>query len=248
MKGLAQHVATAPPPVMIGATMCTLLQSVDRMAIGDEKVLITGETGVGKDLIARRLHAGSPRRDRAFVPVNCAAVIDTLMESELFGHQRGSFTGADRDRVGKIRLAHRGTLFLDEVGEMGLRMQAVLLRFLESGETQAVGSDTVGHADVRVVTATNRDLPAMIAAGTFRADLLYRLRVLQIHVPPLRERTEDLPALVQHFLDPGRAITAEALARLAHYAWPGNVRELEHVVRRGQWHARYAQGDAGRRR
>ena len=232
-------IAAYPPPVIIGAhaSMQAMLRRVDRMAAGDDKVLITGETGVGKDLIARRVHASSRRSGRAFVPVNCAALTDALLESELFGHLKGSFTGADRERAGKLRQAHQGTVFLDEIGEMGPRMQAVLLRFLESGEIQAVGSDQTARVDVRVVTATNRCLPEMVTQGTFRADLLYRLQVLEVAVPSLRDRVEDIPALVAYFLARGdhpMTVTTAAMTQLQHYSWPGNVRELEHVLTRAR--------------
>jgi len=237
----AQSRAISPMPVFIGAHATqSLLQSVDRMAAGDDKILITGETGVGKDLIARRVHVTSKRHARAFIPVNCAALTDALLESELFGHLRGSFTGADRERPGKLRTAHQGTVFLDEIGEMGPRMQAALLRFLESGEIQPVGSDTVSRVDARVIAATHRNLPGMVAAGSFRADLMYRLRVLEVAVPPLRERRADIPLLIDHFLariaEP-MIITQAARARLAQYAWPGNVRELEHVITCARWAA-----------
>ena len=166
--------------------------------------------------------------------VNCAGLTETLLESELFGHVKGSFTGAYRDKLGKLQLAHRGTLFLDEVGEMSLRMQALLLRFLENGEIQAVGSDhAAARVDVRVIAATNRNLPSCVAAGQFREDLLYRLRVIHLHVPPLRERREDVPALMTHFLGGagrGSTFTDEAIQRLQRYRWPGNVRELQNVV------------------
>ena len=172
-----------------------------RAAESPAKVLITGESGVGKDVVARYIHSHSSRRQTPFVAVNCAGVTETLLESELFGHVKGSFTGAYRDKRGKLQLAHRGTLFLDEVGEMSLRMQALLLRFLENGEIQAVGSDqSQARVDVRVVAATNRNLDELVAAGQFREDLLYRLRVIHLHVPPLRERAEDVDALIRHFL------------------------------------------------
>ena len=173
--------------------MTELLSMAERAAQSPAKVLITGESGVGKDLVARFIHSQSPRQSGPFVAVNCAGLTETLLESELFGHVKGSFTGAYRDKRGKIQLAHRGTLFLDEVGEMSLRMQALLLRFLENGEIQAVGSDqSRTRVDVRVVAATNRDLGDLVAAGQFREDLLYRLRVIHLHVPPLRERPEDI--------------------------------------------------------
>jgi len=206
----------------------------ERAAGTNAKVLITGESGVGKDLVARHLHSHSDRRRAPFVAVNCAGLTETLLESELFGHVKGSFTGAYRDKRGKLQLAHRGTLFLDEVGEMSLRMQALLLRFLESGEIQAVGSDdSHSRVDVRVVAATNRNLNDAAATGQFREDLLYRLRVIQLHVPPLRERPEDVKALVRHFFDRGGRsvqITDQALRAFQRYRWPGNVRELMNVV------------------
>jgi DNA-binding NtrC family response regulator len=212
-----------------------------RAAAGDAKVLVTGESGVGKDLVARQLHMYSRRAGGPFVAVNCAGLTETLLESELFGHARGSFTDAHRDKQGKLQLAHGGTLFLDEVGEMSLRMQALLLRFLENGEIQSVGTHhALMHVDVRVVAATNRDLPDRVAAGRFREDLLYRLRVIQIHVPSLRDRRRDVPLLVQHFLRKfGRAtqISADAMEVLERYTWPGNIRELQNVVEQSVWQA-----------
>ena len=190
-----------PSVVVASAAMTDLLAMAARAAESPAKVLITGESGVGKDVVARYIHSRSSRRLAPFVAVNVAGVTETLLESELFGHVKGSFTGAYRDKRGKLQLAHRGTLFLDEVGEMSLRMQALLLRFLENGEIQAVGSDeTQARVDVRVIAATNRNLNDLVAAGQFREDLLYRLRVIHLHVPPLRERTEDVQALMQHFL------------------------------------------------
>jgi DNA-binding NtrC family response regulator len=214
-----------------------------RVAGGTAKVLITGESGVGKDLVARFVHAQSSRARAPFVAVNCGAVSETLLESELFGHVRGSFTGAYRDKPGKLEQAHRGTIFLDEVGEMSLRMQVTLLRFLENGEIQRVGADsTTTRVDVRVIAATNQDLPALVAAGRFRDDLLYRLRVAHLHVPPLRERREEIRALIQHTIANtlsagGRAIvfSDEALSALDAYRWPGNVRELQNLVESLIW-------------
>src|SRR3954469_2921609 len=231
----------ARPPAIISASpkMAEILSLVARVAAGDAKVLVTGESGVGKDLIAREIHARSTRASRAYVAVNCAGLTETLLESELFGHVKGSFTGAYRDKPGKLQVAHRGTLFLDEVGEMSLRMQALLLRFLENGEIQAVGAD---HArttvDVRVIAATNRNLPEMVASGQFREDLLYRLRVIHIHVPPLRERKEDVAVLVQHMVTKANrsaTFSAEAIRMLERYRWPGNVRELYNVVEQSLW-------------
>jgi len=210
-----------------------------RVAASDVKVLITGETGVGKDVIARYIHAHSPRRHREYVAVNCAGVTESLLESELFGHVKGSFTGAYRDKRGKMQLAHEGTLFLDELGEMTPRMQGMLLRFLENGEFQPVGADLgTTRVNVRVIAATNRDLGEMVAAGTFRQDLLYRLRVLHIHVPPLRDRPADVRALGDHFLaqsDRSTRLTDEAWEILGRYRWPGNVRELQNVMEQLTW-------------
>ncbi|HJZ70766.1 MAG TPA: sigma 54-interacting transcriptional regulator [Vicinamibacterales bacterium] len=225
--------------VVASRVMKDLLLLAERAAESTAKVLITGESGVGKDMVARHIHAHSARRNAAYVAVNCAGLTETLLESELFGHVKGSFTGAYRDKRGKLSLAHRGTLFLDEVGEMSLRMQALLLRFLENGEIQAVGSDQAeARVDVRVVAATNRNLTDLVAAGHFREDLLYRLRVIHLHVPPLRERPDDVQALMTHFLDRGRrsiTFTEEALRAIQRYRWPGNVRELMNVVEQLHW-------------
>src|SRR5688572_16686888 len=181
--------------------MTALHEELDRLARSDAKVLITGESGVGKEVVAREIHNRSARSTRPFVPVNCAGLPETLLESELFGHVKGSFTGAYRDKPGKLETAHLGTIFLDEVGEMTLRMQGLLLRFLETGELQKVGEESGGrHVNVRVIAATNRDLREMIRLGAFREDLFYRLNVVHIIVPPLRERREDIPLLISHFL------------------------------------------------
>jgi len=230
---------TDPGLIVASRVMTDLLSTAERAARSPAKVLITGETGVGKDVVAHFIHHQSPRKAAPFVAVNCAGLTETLLESELFGHVKGSFTGAYRDRRGKIQLAHRGTLFLDEVGEMSLRMQALLLRFLENGEIQAVGSDLPqSRVDVRVVAATNRNLTEHVAAGHFREDLLYRLRVIHLHVPPLRERPEDVEALARRFLSrSGREVkfTDEALLAFERYRWPGNVRELLNVVEQLIW-------------
>jgi transcriptional regulator with PAS, ATPase and Fis domain len=228
---------------IVGAcvAMRDILRLAGRVAAGDAKVLITGESGVGKDLVARYIHAKSRRVTRPFVAVNCAAVPESLLESELFGHVRGSFTGAYRDNAGKLALAHGGTIFLDEVGEMSVRMQVMLLRFLENGEIQAVGAQhTSARVDARVICATNRNLSEMVANGTFREDLLYRIQVAHLHVPPLRHRCEDIRALIQHTIDKtGRHLTLsdEATRALERYRWPGNVRELQNVVEQLVWMA-----------
>src|SRR5687767_6468137 len=228
-------------PVFVTAHPATLelLAVVDKAALSDGKVLITGESGVGKDLMAQRIHVRSARASHPFVAVNCAGLTESLLESELFGHVRGSFTGAYRDKPGKLQAAHRGTVFLDEVGEMSLRMQALLLRFLENGEIQAVGSDAARTTvDVRVIAATNRNLADMVASGGFREDLLYRLRVIHLHVPSLRERGADIRPLAMHFFArSGRLVTLtdEAWQALERYKWPGNVRELQNVVEQIAW-------------
>lgn len=226
-------------PIVANAQMIALLETARRAAVSEGKVLITGESGVGKDVIARHIHVHSRRSTRPFIAVNCAALTDSLLESELFGHVKGSFTGAYRDKPGKLQAAHRGTIFLDEVGEMSLRMQAMLLRFLENGEIQAVGSEAgATRVDVRVIAATNRNLPELIAAGQFREDLMYRLRVIHLEVPPLRERREDIRVLVTHFAArTGRPVTFtdEAMQLLIRYRWPGNVRELHNIVEQTVW-------------
>jgi transcriptional regulator with PAS, ATPase and Fis domain len=235
----------ASPIVHASPQMREILALVGRVASGDAKVLITGESGVGKDLVARDIHARSARASRPFIAVNCAGLTETLLESELFGHVKGSFTGAYRDKPGKLQLAHRGTLFLDEVGEMSLRMQALLLRFLENGEIQSVGADHIkSTVDVRVVAATNRNLADMVANGQFREDLLYRLRVIHIHVPPLRERKEDVRILVQFLASKAArpvSFSEEALRTLERHRWPGNIRELQNVVEQSLWMANGAE-------
>jgi transcriptional regulator with PAS, ATPase and Fis domain len=233
---------------MIGnsAPITELRDEIERVARSDAKVLITGESGVGKELVATAIHMQSARAERPLVAVNCAGVPETLLESELFGHVKGSFTGAYRDKPGKLEMADRGTIFLDEIGEMPLRMQGVLLRFLETGDVQKVGSHHAsGRVDVRVVAATNRELRDLIQQGQFREDLFYRLNVIRITVPPLRARKEDIPALIDHFLsrftkqngngqNGHRALTIapDTYDVLTEYPWPGNVRELENVIER----------------
>jgi transcriptional regulator with PAS, ATPase and Fis domain len=218
-----------------------LKEEIQRIARSDAKVLVTGESGVGKELVANAVHAESPRRGRAFIAVNCAGLPETLLESELFGHVKGSFTGAYRDKPGKLESADQGTIFLDEIGEMTMRMQGLLLRFMETGELQKVGADaTEGRVDVRVIAATNRSLRDMVAQGTFREDLFYRLNVIHLNVPPLRDRREDIPQLVEHFVERFtrsngylvKAVSPDAVKVLTEYAWPGNVRELENVIER----------------
>ena len=228
---------------------CELLKTVATAAKGDIPILIEGESGTGKELIARAVHLGSPRRERAFVSVNCAALPHALLESELFGHTRGAFTGAVRDRRGLFSSASGGTIFLDEIGEMAPELQGALLRVLQSGEYRPVGSDQAAHADVRVVAATKRSLDEEVRAGRFREDLFFRLNGVRVRVPPLRERREDIPLLVGRFLEKFKvtgeeaALTDEARACLMAHDYPGNVRELETIIRRAVLFAR--QGKIG---
>jgi transcriptional regulator with PAS, ATPase and Fis domain len=221
--------------------MARVHEDIRTAARSDAKVLIVGETGVGKEIVARLIHDSGSRQSRNFVAINCAGLPDSLLESELFGHVRGSFTGAYRDKPGLAVMAHRGTLFLDELGEMSLRMQAMLLRFVETGEIQRVGSDrSEGHVDVRIIAATNRNLLERINEKEFREDLYYRLNVIRLVVPPLRERGSDVALLLQHYLqESARTHRVEAprmtpgvLDILSAYRWPGNVRELKNVVER----------------
>jgi len=220
-------------------------EEIARVAKSDAKVLISGESGVGKELVADALHANSNRANGPFVAVNCAGLPETLLESELFGYVKGSFTGAFRDKPGKLEVAHGGTVFLDEIGEMTLRMQGLLLRFLETGELQKVGAFGDSRSvNVRVVTATNRRLRDLVMQGIFREDLFYRINVIQIVVPPLRERSTDIPLLVDHFArlaslhnanGYGRSqleFSPDAMTAMMEYAWPGNIRELRNAVER----------------
>jgi len=220
--------------------MRDLSQLLETVAATSSTVLITGETGTGKELAARAIHHGSPRRANRFVAINCSAIPETLLEAELFGHVRGAFTGAVGTRQGRLEQAHRGTLFLDEVGTMSPALQAKLLRVLQEREFERVGDSHTVKIDVRVISATHSDLARMVADGTFREDLFYRLNVIPVQLPALRERREDVPLLVQHFLqklsaDSGRVgitVSQDALRRLMAYQWPGNVRQLENVVER----------------
>ena len=239
--------AHAAPAGFVGASreMRELFDLLGRAAVSSLPVLVTGETGTGKELVARALHDQSGRD--AFVAINCAALPEHLLESELFGHEKGAFTGADRDKTGLFQAAHRGTLFLDEVGELPQALQPKLLRVLESGEVRRVGSTRAQTVDVRVVAATHRDLEALVGEGRFREDLFWRLNVLQLHVPPLRERPADIPLLAEHFLARGRGapeplrparVAPEAMAMLVSYGWPGNVRELRNTIERAAVMAR----------
>lgn len=217
--------------------MLALYQLIDRVGPSEIPVLIFGESGTGKELVARALHRASTRKDRPFVGENCGAIPGPLLESILFGHKKGSFTGAIQNHAGLFETASGGTLFLDELGEMSLPMQAKLLRVLETGELRRVGDDRVTKVDVRVLGASHRNLEQMVTQGSFREDLYYRLNVITMRLPALRERTSDVPDLVRHFLGHVRrgkplAISAAALSALQGYNWPGNVRQLENELRR----------------
>jgi transcriptional regulator with GAF, ATPase, and Fis domain len=218
----------------------TVLMRVAKVAPSDTTVLIAGETGTGKELIARAIHKRSQRSSRPFVSVNCAAIPRDLIASELFGHEKGAFTGALQRRLGRFELAEGGTIFLDEIGELNAETQVALLRVLQEREFDRVGGTRPIRADVRVITATHRDLPAEVSAGTFRSDLFYRINVFPVKVPPLRERRDDIRLLVEYFIDryatkAGKRITSieqKSLAHLQSYSWPGNIRELQNVIER----------------
>ncbi len=226
--------------VRVGEAMRKVMAQVERVAASESRVCILGETGTGKELIARAIHDHSPRRHGPFVTLNCAAVPAELIESELFGHEKGAFTGAASRHTGRFEQAHRGTLFLDEIGDMPGAMQAKLLRVLEGGEVERVGGDRSMQVDVRVVVATHRDIEALVKQGSFRQDLFHRIYVFPVMLPPLRERLEDIPPLVDYFAKQVAEqngwkrpeVTAEAIEQLRHYSWPGNVRELRNVVER----------------
>jgi len=214
-------------------------EMIAKIAGTDVTVLLRGESGVGKEVVARAIHNTSPRANKLLLKINCAAMPGELLESELFGHQKGAFTGAYRDKPGKFEVAHGGTLMLDEIGEMPLSLQAKLLHVLQDGESARVGGDRVIHTDVRVIAATNRDLEAGIRAGQFREDLYYRLNVIEVRVPPLRERREEIPALVGHLMTRFKKeygstpdLPATTLRAFTEYSWPGNVRELENTLKR----------------
>jgi two-component system nitrogen regulation response regulator NtrX len=227
---------------MVGssAAMNTVRQLIARVAPSDARVLITGESGTGKELVASAIHDASTRREKPFVRVNCAAIPRDLVESEMFGHERGAFTGATQTRIGRFELAHKGTLFLDEVGDLGPDAQAKLLRAIEAREIQRVGGNKVIRADVRIISATNHDLERAVRGGTFREDLYFRLKVIPLAIPPLRERGDDVLELVEHFSEQflqrsGQAKPrwrSDALQLLRDYPWPGNVRELANIVER----------------
>lgn len=220
--------------------MVNILRLVTQIADANATVLIKGENGTGKELIASALHVNSRRRNLPFVPINCGAIPESLLESELFGHVRGAFTGAIKDKMGRFECAANGTIFLDEIGELALALQVKLLRFLQTGEYSRVGSTEIRHSKVRVVAATNKDLPTQVKAGAFREDLYYRLNVIDVEIPPLRERKGDIPLLARHFLKSFSArygkthlqLLPETEVLLLAYDYPGNVRELENIVQR----------------
>jgi len=220
--------------------MLDVFRMVETIAKTNSTILITGESGTGKDLVARAIHYNSLRRDRPFVALNCGGVPETLLESELFGHMRGAFTGADANKKGLMEVAEGGTIFLDEIGEMNMTMQVKLLRVLQDRRFRRLGGTEEVQADIRVIAATNQDLHKLVASGRFREDLFYRINVIPMHLPPLRERREDIPLLAEHFLEkyaeqmqkPVRSISHTAAAQLQAYGWPGNVRELENVIER----------------
>ncbi len=226
------------------AAMTKLFQLLETVAATNSTILVTGETGSGKEVVARAIHQHSPRRVQRFVALNCSAIPETLLEAELFGHVRGAFTGAVGNRQGRLEQAHKGTLFLDEVGTMSGALQMKLLRVLQEREFERIGDTHTTKVDVRVIAATNSDLRRMVSDGTFREDLYYRLNVIPVQIPPLRERKEDIPLLVKHFLDKFRpdggngaartpmTVSQEAMRRLMAYPWPGNVRQLENAIER----------------
>lgn len=217
--------------------MADMLRVVDRVTLSDVPVLVVGESGTGKELIARAIHENGERKKKAFVGENCASVPEALLESTLFGHVKGAFTGAHSTRSGLFDVADGGTLFLDEIGEMSLGMQAKLLRVLQNGEVRRVGEERVHHVNVRIIAATHRDLRELAKQGKFRSDLLYRLDVVTVAVPPLYERPGDIPLLISHFLEKHgggkkRRVSPAAMERLVRFRWPGNVRQLENEIRR----------------
>jgi DNA-binding NtrC family response regulator len=236
-RALQAELARRATMIGTGPAMQQVRSLITRVAPTEARVLVTGESGTGKELVAAAIHAASQRRERAFVTVNCAAIPRDLVESEMFGHERGAFTGATERRLGRFELAHGGTLFLDEVGDLSAEAQAKLLRTLETGELQRIGAEMTLRIDTRVVAATNRQLEEAVNDGTFREDLFFRLNVFPIHLPPLRERLEDLPMLVSHLAERVRprnaaTFTEGALEVLASYSWPGNIRELANLVER----------------
>ncbi len=225
---------------IIGAStiLKQLLDKVEKVAVRDTSALITGESGTGKELIAQAIHYNSPRKEKAFVAINCGAIPDSVLESELFGHRKGAFTGADNDKEGLLEAADGGTLFLDEIGNLPLSVQKTLLRFLQEQEFLRIGDTTPTRVDVRLISATNSDLEKEVEKGTFREDLFYRLNVINLHLPPLRQRRQDITLLAAHFISEQnkkfataiKGFSPEALQAASHYAWPGNIRQLKNVI------------------
>ncbi|MEX0744251.1 MAG: sigma-54 dependent transcriptional regulator, partial [Phycisphaeraceae bacterium] len=253
LKSVAESHAALPSLVGHSPAMRHVAQQIEQIAHSHGTVLIAGESGTGKEVVARTLHAHSPRRNNVMLCLNCAALSSSLLESELFGHEKGAFTGADQLRKGRFELADGGTLLLDEISEIAPEIQAKLLRVLQEGQFERVGSSTTMNVDVRVIATTNRDLTQSIAEGTFRQDLYYRLNVLPLHLPALRERVDDVPLLAEHFLSkvaqregrPAKRFDDEAVALLQQYYWPGNVRELQNICERASVLSRGAGIDAG---
>ncbi len=256
VQRLQEHLSEALPKSALiaqSAAMKRVEEMIEVVAPTDTTVLVTGDSGTGKEVVARAIHAASPRRNMPMVVIHCGALTETLLESELFGHERGAFTGAQARRKGKFEVAEGGTVFLDEIGDISLKTQTDLLRVLQEKEITRVGGTEPIKVDFRCITATNRDLEGMVKAGTFRLDLFYRLNVMQIHLPPLRERREEIPLLAKHFLEtfavamnrPIPRISDEALRVLAEYDWPGNVRELENAIERAIVMSRGAVIEAG---
>jgi len=224
----------------LSSVMRKVYQTIDKVALTDSSVLIYGESGTGKELVARAIHKASPRKTKPFVRVNCGALAETLLESELFGHERGAFSGAIKRKKGRFELADGGSIFLDEIGDISANMQLKLLRVLQEREFERVGSEETIRVDVRVLAATNKNLSELVQQGTFREDLYYRLHIIPIYLPALRERSSDIPALIEHFLARFKSefnrqnmtISQDAMEKLVNYRWPGNVRELENVIER----------------
>jgi len=239
-RGLRESLCSPANIVGHSPALRQVTEMVKRVAGSNATVLLLGETGTGKEVTARQIHCSSPRKDHTFIAINCAALPETLLESELFGHEKGAFTGAHAAKMGRFEMADQGTLFLDEIGDISLSTQVKLLRVLQEKEFVRVGGTRTISTDVRIIAATNRDLRAAIDKGTFREDLYYRLNVFPIQLPPLRQRREDIPLLVEHFINlaaaqlkcPRPTVTDEAMALLASYPWPGNIRELQNVMER----------------
>jgi Nif-specific regulatory protein len=239
-RGLKETLRITSPMIGNSAALRQVMDMVSRVAGSNATVLLLGETGTGKEVTARQIHTASPRNDRAFIAINCAALPETLLESELFGHEKGAFTGAHADKMGRFELADRGTIFLDEIGDISMSTQVKLLRVLQEKEFVRVGGTKTISTDVRIIAATNRDLRAAMEKGGFREDLYYRLNVFPINLPPLRQRREDIPLLVEHFIQisatqlgcPRPGVGDDAMALLASYHWPGNIRELQNVMER----------------